>query len=66
LRVPLDVIKNKSAPYRGHGKPWHRSRLQNLPDYDIVRIYGAEYRGVVNYYLLADDAWRLDTPTPET
>jgi group II intron reverse transcriptase/maturase len=61
LHVPLDVIKAKSAPYRRHGKPWHRSRLQNLPDYDIVRIYGAEYRGVVNYYLLADDAWRLNT-----
>ena len=41
------------------GKPWHRSRLQNLDDYDIVRIYGAEYRGVVNYYLLAQDVWRL-------
>jgi len=61
LRVPPDVIKAKCAPYRQHGTPWHRSRLQNLDDYDIVRIYGAEYRGVVNYYLLAQDAWRLDT-----
>ena len=24
LRVPLDVIKAKCAPYRRHGKPWHR------------------------------------------
>jgi hypothetical protein len=24
-----------------------------------VRIYGAEYRGVVNYYLLAQDVARL-------
>ena len=60
LRVPRDVIKAKCAPYRQHGKPWHRPGLQNLDDYDIVRIYGAEYRGVVNYYLLAQDAWRLD------
>ena len=59
LRVPPDVIKAKSASYRQHGKPWHRSRLQNLDDYDIVRIYGAEYRGVVHYYLLAGDLWRL-------
>ncbi len=59
LRVPLDVIKAKSAPYRRHGKPWHRSKLQNLPDFDIVRIYGAELRGIVNYYLLAHDVWRL-------
>jgi group II intron reverse transcriptase/maturase len=60
LRVPRDVIKAKCAPYRRQGKPWHRPGLQNLDDYDIVRAYGAEYRGVVNYYLLAQDVWRLD------
>jgi hypothetical protein len=59
LRVPPDVIKAKTAPYRRHGKPWHRPRLQNLDDYDIVRTYAAEYRGIVNYYLLAQDVWRL-------
>lgn len=59
LRVPLDVIRAKRAPYRRHGKPWHRTAMQNLDDYDIVRTYGAEYRGVVQYYLLATDVWRL-------
>jgi group II intron reverse transcriptase/maturase len=59
LRVPLEVITAKCAPYRRRGKPWHRPGLQNLTDYDIVRIYGAEYRGVVNYYLLAQDVWRF-------
>jgi group II intron reverse transcriptase/maturase len=53
LRIPPEVITAKSAPYRRRGKPWHRNRLQNLRDYDIVRIYGAEYRGIVNYYRLA-------------
>jgi group II intron reverse transcriptase/maturase len=53
LRVPAEVITAKCALYRRRGKPWHRSRLQNLPDYDIVRIFGAEYRGVVSYYRLA-------------
>jgi len=61
LRVPPDVIKATSARYRRHGKPWHRSVLQNLSDYDIVRIYGAEYRGIVNYYMLAHDVHRLGT-----
>ena len=61
LRVPPDVIKAQCARYRQRGKPWHRSRLQNLDDYDIVRTYGAEYRGVVGYYLLAQDVWRLGT-----
>jgi group II intron reverse transcriptase/maturase len=61
LKVPRDVIKAKCVPYRKRGKPWQRSRLQNQSDYDIVRIYGAEYRGVVNYYLLAQNTWRLGT-----
>ncbi|WP_308117161.1 reverse transcriptase/maturase family protein [Streptomyces guryensis] len=59
LRVPSDVIKAKCSPYRKHGKPWHRDQLQNLDDHDIVRIYGAEYRGVVNYYLLAQNVSQL-------
>ena len=57
--MPPDVVKAQCARYRQHGKPWHRPQLQNLDDYDIVRIYGAEYRGVVNYYLLAQDVSRL-------
>ena len=60
LRVPLDVIKAKCVPYRRHGKPWHRSALQNLDDYDIVATFGAEYRGVIGYYRLAKDVWRLN------
>ncbi|MHB1718150.1 MAG: reverse transcriptase domain-containing protein [Acidimicrobiales bacterium] len=60
LRVPLDVIKAKCAPYLRHGKPWHRSAMQNLDDYDIVKTYGAEYRGIVQYYLLANDVWRFN------
>jgi hypothetical protein len=59
LRVPLDAIKAKRAPYQRHGKPWHRTAMQNLDDYQIVKTYGAEYRGVVQYYLLANDVWRL-------
>jgi len=59
LRVPLTVVRAKCAPYRRRGTPWLRPALTNLSDYDIVRIYAAEYRGVVNYFLLAGDAWRL-------
>jgi hypothetical protein len=59
--VPPAVIRAQCARYRQHGKPWHRPQLQNLDDYDIVRVCGAEYRGVVNYYLLAQDVWRLRT-----
>jgi group II intron reverse transcriptase/maturase len=60
LRVPLDVIRAKRAAYRCHGRPWHRPAMQNLDDYDIVAAYGAEYRGIVQYYMLATDVWRLN------
>jgi group II intron reverse transcriptase/maturase len=59
LRVPLDVIKAKSAPYLRRGKPAKQKALTNGDDYTIVATYGAIYRGIVQYYLLAGDAWRL-------
>jgi len=59
LRVPPEVVTAQCTRYRQHGKPWPRSRLQNLDDYEIVRVCGAEYAGVVNYYRLAQDVWRL-------
>jgi group II intron reverse transcriptase/maturase len=59
LRVPLDVITAKCAPYLRCGKPHARTAMCNLDDYDIVKDYAAEYRGIVQYYLLATDVWRL-------
>lgn len=59
LRVPLDVITAKCAPYLRRGKPEARTAMCNLDDYDIVRVCAAEYRGIVQYYLLATDVWRL-------
>jgi group II intron reverse transcriptase/maturase len=60
LRVPVEVIKAKCALYMQRGKPARRTRLMNLDDYTIVSIYGAEYRGTVQYYLLASDVYRLN------
>ncbi|MEV6983447.1 group II intron reverse transcriptase/maturase, partial [Sphaerisporangium sp. NPDC051017] len=60
LRVPFPVIKAKCAPYLTHGKPEHQPHLTNLTDYDIIGRFGAEYRGIVQYYLPAGDVWRLD------
>ena len=57
--MPLDVIRAKRSLYRHHGKPGYRTALLNLNDYDIVRVYGAEFRGIAGYYLLASDVWRL-------
>ena len=59
LRVPRSVIKAKCARYLQRGKPASRSQLMNTDDHDIIGIFGAEYRGVVQYYLLAGDVARL-------
>jgi group II intron reverse transcriptase/maturase len=59
LRVPKTVIKAKCAPYLKRGKPAHRSELLNHDDLAIISRYGSEYRGLVQYYLLAGDVWRL-------
>ena len=54
------MIKAKCAPYLKHGKPERRAELMNLDDHLIISTYGAEYRGIVQYYLLAGDVWRLN------
>lgn len=60
LHVPKDVIKAKCAPYLERGRPARQPSMLNYDDYTIVNIYGARYRGLVNYYLLAGDVFRLN------
>jgi group II intron reverse transcriptase/maturase len=60
LRVPRAVVKAKCAPYLKQGKPERRPGLMNCDDHTIISIYGAEYRGLVQYYLLAGDVWKLN------
>jgi group II intron reverse transcriptase/maturase len=59
LRVPPSVIKANSALYLARGRPACRNPLLREDDYTIVAKYGAEYRGIVQYYLLAGDIQRL-------
>ena len=59
LRVPTAVIKAKCSPYLRFGKPGHRPERVSLTDHEIIGIYGSEYRGIIQYYLLAGDVWRL-------
>jgi retron-type reverse transcriptase len=59
LRVPKTVITAKCAPYLRRGKPASRPELKDRDDHAIISTYGAGYRGLVQYYLLAGDAWRL-------
>jgi group II intron reverse transcriptase/maturase len=59
LRVPRDVIKAKSAPFLRRGKPAKQKALTNGDDYTIIATFGTIYRGIVQYYLLAGDVYRL-------
>jgi group II intron reverse transcriptase/maturase len=59
LHVPATVVKAKSAPYLSRGKPACRNPMIREADYNIVGRFGAEYRGIVQYYLLAGDVHRL-------
>ncbi|WP_433358804.1 reverse transcriptase domain-containing protein [Streptosporangium sp. CA-115845] len=60
LRVPRSVIKAKCAPYLKRGDPTHLPHLTTLTDHNIIRLYGMQYQGIVQYYLPAGDVWRLD------
>jgi hypothetical protein len=53
------VIKAKCARYLQRGEPARRTPLLHHDDHDIVATYGAEFRGIVQYYLLAGDVYRL-------
>lgn len=54
LSVPVDWVQAKCRTYQRHqGKPLIRNDLIRTSDYNIVATYGAEYRGYVQYYLLA-------------
>jgi Type II intron maturase len=59
LFVPTDVIRQGCALYLRKGHPAQRGALLHDDDFTIVATYQAEYRGLVQYYLLAQDVFRL-------
>ena len=59
LLVPKEAITRRCARYTRNGKPEGRPQMLNDDDYTIISQYQAEYRGVVQYYLLANDVHRL-------
>ena len=59
LFVPKTVIRQRCALYMSKGKPAQRGSLLHDDDFTIVAKYGAEYAGLVQYYLLAQDVFRL-------
>ena len=60
LRVPTGRDQGQVRPLPASAaNPRTRDPLINDDDYTIVATYGAEYRGIVQYYLLAGDVYRL-------
>ena len=59
LKVPNDVIVERCRRYMRNGKAAHCPERLHDDDFSIVSQYGAEYRGFVQYYLLAFNAHRL-------
>jgi hypothetical protein len=57
--IPEDVIQAKRKRYLRDGKPIHRPELQNDREYDIIVRYQGEYRGLVQYYGLAQNLAQL-------
>ncbi len=55
LFVPSDVIEKKCANYMRKSKPIHINKLLHDDDFSIVQRYGSEYRGIVQYYLMAQN-----------
>src|SRR6266540_3624170 len=57
--LKLELNQEKTLITHAHGKPARRRELTNFDDHAIIASYGAEYRGIVQYYLMAGDVSRL-------
>jgi group II intron reverse transcriptase/maturase len=59
LRIPEAKLTEIENRYKRGPKAHHRAELINDSDFDIVAKYGAEFRGLVQYYKLARNIRRL-------
>lgn len=59
LLVPEEIINEKCARYMRHGKPEGLTERTHDSVFSIVRQYQAEYRGIVQYYMLAQNVFRF-------
>lgn len=73
LLVPAKVIEEKCKKYMKRGKATHRNNLLQDDDFSIVQTYQQEYRGLVQYYILAQNLswfsklyWYMETSLLKT
>lgn len=60
LRVPRDVVQKHCSRYMRRGKPVHLAQRLQDDAYSIIARYQAEYRGLVQYYVLAHNLHALN------
>lgn len=73
LFVPASVIESTCRQYMKNGKAIHRNNLLHDDDFSIVQTYQQEYRGLVQYYILAQNLswfskvyWYMETSLLKT
>ena len=59
MKVPAAVLRKKCSRYLRRGKPIPLAARLQETDFRIITQYQAEYRGLVQYYLLAFNVHRL-------
>jgi len=62
LSVPADVARQWRTKYTKNGKPTNKPELLQCSDFEIVKTYGLEFQGVVNYYTMACNVARSFYP----
>lgn len=60
MKIPRDILKKKCQRYLKNGKPTHRKELTIDTVYTILSSYQAQYRGLVEYYRLANNLHTLN------
>lgn len=55
LFVPADVVEAKCRAYMRNGKTIHIGKLINDDDFSIIETFQQQYRGIVQYYLMAQN-----------
>lgn len=73
LLVPAKVIEDKCRSFKRNGKVTHRNALLHDNDFSIVEKFQQEYRGLVQYYILAQNLswfsklyWTMETSLLKT
>ncbi|MCY8234239.1 reverse transcriptase/maturase family protein [Priestia endophytica] len=59
LRVPQEVMNLKEKEYMKKGKPIHKPERTINSDYDIISQYQSEFRGFIQYYMMAYNVHRM-------